>query len=163
MRPDIDLRTEPDTGATTSDELLDMLHALRPAWHADAACRGQVDVMFPTTTQGRRPDWDAAKALCERCPVRRQCAEQGRNEAHGVWGGFTRDRSTSNRSGRERNCFFDIIQTHGPHLTQVQIEELSGTTMRTTRRRLAQLAERGWVTSRLGADGLTREWTAVEL
>jgi hypothetical protein len=120
--------------------------------------------MFPRPGHGRAADWGLAQLLCSRCVVRRQCAEAGRNEHHGMWGGIARDTSSRlNRWHRERNRFWDIIQTHGPHLTQVQIEDLTGTTMRTTRRRLAQLAERGWVTSRLGADGLTREWTAVEL
>ena len=45
-----------DRGAdrpTSAGDILDLLDALRPAWHADAACRGQTDVMFPVAE--RRP------------------------------------------------------------------------------------------------------------
>jgi hypothetical protein len=30
----------------------------------------------------------AAKRICARCPLRNPCAEQGRDEAWGVWGGL---------------------------------------------------------------------------
>lgn len=30
----------------------------------------------------------AAKAICARCPIRDRCAEAGRDEAWGVWGGL---------------------------------------------------------------------------
>ncbi len=32
--------------ATSAEDILDLLDALRPAWHADAACRGMTDVMW---------------------------------------------------------------------------------------------------------------------
>jgi len=79
-----------DRGAdrpTSFEDILDLLDALRPAWHADAACRGQTDVMFPVSEPGRRADTSAAQALCERCPVQAECAEAGRSEKYGVWGG----------------------------------------------------------------------------
>lgn len=63
----------------------------RPAWHADAACRDVgLDVMFPSAvgshgTKGRAVE--EAEAICWTCPVRSECAEAGRNERHGVWGG----------------------------------------------------------------------------
>ena len=39
-----------DRGAdrpTSAEDILDLLDALRPAWHADAACRGQTDGDVP--------------------------------------------------------------------------------------------------------------------
>lgn len=86
-----------DRGAdrpTSFEDILDLLDALRPAWHADAACRGQTAVMFPVAERGHRPDTTAARALCDRCPVRNPCADQGRTERYGVWGG------TGSGSGR---------------------------------------------------------------
>ena len=78
-----------DRGAdrpTSAEDILDLLDALRPAWHAQAACRGQTDVMFPESEPGRRADTSAAQALCERCPVQAECADAGRTERYGVWG-----------------------------------------------------------------------------
>ena len=78
-----------DRGAdrpTSAEDILDLLDALRPAWHADAACRGQTAVMFPVAEHCHRLDTSAARALCARCPVQAPCAEQGRTERYGVWG-----------------------------------------------------------------------------
>ena len=72
---------------TSAEDILDLLDALRPAWHADAACRGQTAVMFPVAEHGHQLDTTAARALCDRCPVRNPCAEAGRSEKYGVWGG----------------------------------------------------------------------------
>ena len=86
-----------DRGAdrpTSAEDILDLLDVIRPAWHADAACRGQTDVMFPVAEHGRRLDTSAARALCDRCPVQAPCVEQGRTERYGVWGG------TGSGSGR---------------------------------------------------------------
>ncbi len=80
----------------SAEDILDLLDALHPAWHADAACRGQTDVMFPVAEHGRRLDTSAARALCARCPVQAPCAEQGRTERYGGWGG------TGSGSGRMR-------------------------------------------------------------
>jgi len=73
--------------ATTAEELLELIDSLRPAWHARAACRGMTDVMFPVGDVGHPPDIAAATAVCDRCPVRRECETAGRSETHGVWGG----------------------------------------------------------------------------
>ena len=63
----------------------------RPAWHADAACRDVgLDVMFPSAVDSHGTKDRAVKeaeAICWTCPVRSECAEAGRNERHGVWGG----------------------------------------------------------------------------
>ena len=90
-----------DRGAdrpTSAEDILDLLDALRPAWHADAACRGQTAVMFPVAEHGHRLDTTAARALCDRCPVRNPCAEAGRSEKYGVWG----DTGSGSRRMRQR-------------------------------------------------------------
>ena len=48
---------------------------------------GRPTVMFPVAEHGHRLDTTAARALCDRCPVRNPCAEAGRSEKYGVWGG----------------------------------------------------------------------------
>lgn len=83
-------------------ELFD-LAVRRPAWHRLAACRGVGGV-----------DWfadepeavEAARAVCERCPVLVECRawalEQGR-DLHGVFGGMSRSqRSTFHRDHPRR-------------------------------------------------------------
>ena len=64
--------------------LADRLARLRPAWMADAACRGAgTDLFFPGTGGSTR----AARAYCARCAVVAECAsyaERGREV--GVWG-----------------------------------------------------------------------------
>ena len=83
---------------TSAEDTLDLLDALRPAWHADAACRGQTAVMFPVAEHGHQLDTTAARALCDRCPVRNPCAEAGRSEKYGVWG----DTGSGSRRMRQR-------------------------------------------------------------
>lgn len=63
----------------------------RPAWMADAACRGMgVDEFFPRRGDDSRP----AKAVCAGCLVRDECLAfafehegDGMNLRVGVWGG----------------------------------------------------------------------------
>jgi len=94
-----------DRGAdrpTSAEDILDLLDALRPAWHADAACRGQTAVMFPVAEHGHRLDTTAARALCDRCPVRNPCAEAGRSEKYGVWDGVWGGTGSGSRRMRQR-------------------------------------------------------------
>ncbi len=65
---------------------LDLLFA-RPAWMADAACRGSTVNFHPERGQDAR----SAKAICARCPVREQCQAYAleTGEMFGVWGGTT--------------------------------------------------------------------------
>ena len=122
-----------DRGAdrpTSAEDILDLLDALRPAWHAQAACRGQTDVMFPVSEPGRRADTSAAQALCERCPVQAECADAGRTERYGVWsaGGSSsgrvrqRERSAAIRDALadgEWHSTSDIAQHLKNHLSTV--------------------------------------------
>jgi WhiB family redox-sensing transcriptional regulator len=59
----------------------------RPAWMADAACRGSKVNFHPERGQDTR----AAKAVCATCPVREQCRSYALEvgDKYGVWGGTT--------------------------------------------------------------------------
>lgn len=59
-------------------------------WRKRAACRGiDVEIFYPETDDD--DDAEAAKAVCEVCPVRQTCLEHalGHREREGVWGGTT--------------------------------------------------------------------------
>ncbi len=59
-------------------------------WRKRAACRGiDVEIFFPEIDD--EAEADAAKAVCERCPVRQACLEHAlaHREREGVWGGAT--------------------------------------------------------------------------
>jgi WhiB family redox-sensing transcriptional regulator len=58
----------------------------RPAWQRRAACRGKgCDPWFATTREAE----DAARAVCEPCPVRRECLAYALSspELAGIWAG----------------------------------------------------------------------------
>ncbi|MFE3112051.1 WhiB family transcriptional regulator [Kitasatospora indigofera] len=62
-------------------------------WEPSAACR-TVDpqVFFPSTDgQGPEQTTEAAKRVCNRCPVRRACLAHAmqNQEPVGIWGGLT--------------------------------------------------------------------------
>lgn len=65
------------------------------AWRTRSLCRdSNPDLFFPVGTTGVALDQiDAAKAVCEACPVRTECLEfaLGTNQEAGVWGGLTED------------------------------------------------------------------------
>lgn len=59
-------------------------------WRKRAACRGiDVEIFFPESDD--EADVEAAKAVCEVCPVRQTCLEHALafREREGVWGGAT--------------------------------------------------------------------------
>lgn len=64
-------------------------------WQMDGLCRGRDSGQFfhPDGERGsaRSRRESAAKALCQACPVRPECAAQAlaSREPYGVWGGFT--------------------------------------------------------------------------
>jgi hypothetical protein len=88
----IDLREDPDEARYVADpsDLIDALAELasllkRPAWHAQAACRGAGPASwFP----GRGDDVRPAQAVCATCPVAEPCAAAGEGET-GIWGGMS--------------------------------------------------------------------------
>ena len=126
---------------TSAGDILDLIENLRPAWHADAACRGQTDVMFPVAEHGHQLDTTAARALCERCPVRNPCAEAGRSEKYGVWGG-TGSGSRRMRQ-RERSAAIREVLADGDwHSTGDIAQHLKGH-LSTVHRSLAGLVSAG--------------------
>jgi WhiB family redox-sensing transcriptional regulator len=63
---------------------------MNATWRKRAACRGvDVEIFFPETDDD--VEVEAAKAVCERCPVRQACLEHAlaHREREGVWGGAT--------------------------------------------------------------------------
>lgn len=53
-------------------------------WRTQAACKNvPTRIFYPE----KGSNADAAKLVCERCPVKAQCAAAGQDEAHGIWGG----------------------------------------------------------------------------
>ncbi|MFF0481090.1 WhiB family transcriptional regulator [Streptomyces sp. NPDC004435] len=48
-------------------------------------CETDPEVWFSMKAE----DVQAAKDACSFCPVREECAEMGRNEEFGIWGGLT--------------------------------------------------------------------------
>jgi WhiB family transcriptional regulator, redox-sensing transcriptional regulator len=80
-------------------------------WRAAGAClRADPDLFFPISTDG--PGFiqiAKAKAICARCPVRRECLEYARahEPVYGIWGGTTfqerqRARRRERRAARAR-------------------------------------------------------------
>lgn len=73
------------------------LNGTRPAWYDRAACRGMPLAMFfppgRIDTRGREGTRsganDEARATCKGCPVRLPCAEAGRDNQYGMWGGLS--------------------------------------------------------------------------
>jgi len=77
-----------------------------PEWHQEARCKDLPQDMFfgaeqdESTSKRHRPmltmsEANKAKAVCDRCPVRKLCLEYAlvNHEEYGVWGGSTgRDR-----------------------------------------------------------------------
>jgi WhiB family redox-sensing transcriptional regulator len=59
----------------------------RPDWHTAAICRGQG--VTPWIRDSRLATYASQKAVCERCPGRRECLEYalGHPELVGCWGG----------------------------------------------------------------------------
>jgi WhiB family redox-sensing transcriptional regulator len=66
-------------------------------WQLRGACRVADPALFfhPEGERGpsRRNREVSAKAVCERCPVRRECAQHALavREPYGVWGGLSED------------------------------------------------------------------------
>jgi hypothetical protein len=87
---------------TTAADLPHLTDVLaRPAWQAQAACRGVgVEVFFPERGESTAP----AKALCATCPVTEPCRQYAiaHTDVYGVWGGTsTQQRSVLRSSESE--------------------------------------------------------------
>jgi WhiB family transcriptional regulator, redox-sensing transcriptional regulator len=67
--------------------------ALGSLWE-QAACQAAPELFFPVAMGGAGlAEITRAKAVCSRCPVRRQCLDYAieTGQSHGVWGGTTVD------------------------------------------------------------------------
>jgi len=63
------------------------------SWLEDAACRGMRWFVFEGVPRGRHNApreryWARRRKVCADCPVRVECAEAGRDEPVGMWGGL---------------------------------------------------------------------------
>jgi WhiB family redox-sensing transcriptional regulator len=72
-------------------------------WRAAGACLdADPDLFFPISSAGRGLSQIArAKAICARCPVRRECLEFAYANApiYGIWGGTTPEERRQARRG----------------------------------------------------------------
>jgi Transcription factor WhiB len=98
---------------------------VRPAWHARAACRGMgTDAFFPRLGETGME----ARAICARCPVRRECLATAMNDdERGIWGGQAdRDRAQLRRAARDaqRRCP-NLTVRRDPRVTGGQVTSLS--------------------------------------
>jgi hypothetical protein len=57
-------------------------------WRSKAACKGVDTGKFYPEHAGRYGAGMEAVAICSRCPVRKECADAGDSEHHGIWGGM---------------------------------------------------------------------------
>lgn len=62
-------------------------HPANPGWRWQAVCAevGDKDIWYT----GNYADTINAQAICMDCAVRQPCLEQGMNDEHGIWGGYT--------------------------------------------------------------------------
>jgi len=71
-------------------------------WRDGAACRStDPNLFFPAGSTGAAVEQiDAAKAICQSCPVRGECLEFSMvtNQEGGIWGGLTEDERRRMRS-----------------------------------------------------------------
>lgn len=64
-------------------------------WRERAACREMDNTLFfPIRTEMTKEDYndkvETAIAICQACPVREQCYEEGKDMEYGIWGGVVR-------------------------------------------------------------------------
>lgn len=73
-------------------------------WRDRALCIGKTGLFFPEDAVGsgraRTPGYDAARKICDSCPVKVECLDAGRHERFGVWGGLSEnERHPKRRKG----------------------------------------------------------------
>jgi len=131
------------TAALNAVELLELMEQLRPAWHDQAACKNQTALMFPAPgLRGKRVDYSAAIALCDRCPVADLCRRQGANEEHGVWGGIAKDKP------RRQDPAAVLLADSDDWWTSRQVAQHLNIGERNAQRRLKRLVEVGTLIGR---------------
>ena len=75
--------------------------AERTSWRDHAACSHvDPDLFFPVSTSGASmTDIEAARRVCQRCPVRAPCLRWalGLGQVSGIWGGTTEEERRARR------------------------------------------------------------------
>jgi WhiB family redox-sensing transcriptional regulator len=81
------------------EEILSLLGIYAPpmaddGWKKRAACRDKGPaIFFPEDAIGKgrakTNGYKEARRICQGCPVREECAQAGRHERFGVWGGMS--------------------------------------------------------------------------
>lgn len=99
-----------DRPETRAAELLDLIFD-RPAWRADAACRGDLRWFD-------RPTEEAAE-ICRRCPVASDCEAAGAAEPYGTWAG-QRKAGLAKETIADR--VLDVVACYPYTLTRKEIE-----------------------------------------
>jgi hypothetical protein len=79
------------------DQVADL--AERPRWHARAACRGLVHLMYPA--ENTPAAVARAAAVCEGCPVIDECEAASTRERHGIWAAELKTQAERRRAARE--------------------------------------------------------------
>jgi len=76
---------DPAEAVVAVEEVRDLFR--RPEWHARAACRGQDQARFFSSSPAVLHA--VAVEFCSICPVTAECLAAGIGEEFGVWGGLT--------------------------------------------------------------------------
>lgn len=121
-------------------------------WMARGACRADntPDVFFPAGSQTpeARRQIEAAKAICDTCPVKNDCLDYALTigEYHGIWGGTTEDerypllKGRRNRPpGTARKLAIDHLNAHPDGTTAEGVRAAADLTLGTSSTRLYQL------------------------
>ena len=76
-------------------------------WQDVSACKGMDPTIFfgpehPETVKEKRDREEAAKAVCDTCPVKQECLEYAleAREGYGIWGGLTELERKARQHGR---------------------------------------------------------------
>ena len=74
-------------------------------WHEEAACRGRTTLFYPQ--KGRTAQ--AAKTICNTCPVATQCDAVATGEPYGIWAGKSPlERGTSLHNRGQKHRLFEV-------------------------------------------------------
>jgi WhiB family redox-sensing transcriptional regulator len=115
------------------------------AWREFAECRGTDTALF---YPGMGEDTRDAKAVCQRCPVRVDCARESADESYGVWGGMApADRHRGPKAGTyvRRAAVLETLQQAGRWVRVSQVAQALQMTDGTTRKALKALEDKGLV------------------
>jgi WhiB family transcriptional regulator, redox-sensing transcriptional regulator len=81
-------------------------------WRSAGAClSADPDLFYPISSNGlARSQVAEARAVCERCAVRRQCLEFAlrTGETHGIWGGTTPEERRRARRRKQAGKLFTM-------------------------------------------------------